>query len=139
MVFEPEGRFELPKPWGARPESVVFPCALHVLVELPVGRLVLLLKVPVGRPALKLDVPPVRPGCEADGGRFAFSADIRLELMPGFTFECADIEVFGVCDIAFIVCTPLAPTAGVVRAITLRFCTLFVGCATLLCALAAPK
>jgi len=105
------------------------------------GRLaLLLLNAPVGRPPFMfMFVEPVRPGCEADGGRFACSSDTPREFIPGFAIECAVIEVFGVCDMAFIVRTPVEPAAGVVRAITLRFCTLFVGRATLLCALAAPK
>lgn len=102
IVFEPDGRFALPKPCGARPESVVLPCALHVRLELALGRFVLLLNVPFERPAFRFAVP-LRLGCEADGGRFALSSDIRPELMPGFDIECADIDVFGVCDMAFIV------------------------------------
>ena len=132
IVLEPEGRFELPNPCGARPESVAPPCALQFRVAVPDGRFVLLLlNVPVERPAFMF-VAPVRLGCIADGGRLALSCDMRFVLNPGFDIECALIDVFGVCDIAFIVWKPFALAAGFVRAITLRFCTLFVGRATLL-------
>jgi len=77
-------RFELPNPCGARPESVVLPCAfqlrpdaggldeLLLLSEL-LGRepLALLLNEPFGRELLLLNEPFGRElcGCEAAGGR----------------------------------------------------------------------
>ena len=82
-----DGRFELPKPCGARPESVVFPCALQERVpELPV------------RPALYEDVERalLLPGCVAYGGRLAESSERRPALKPAevFDIECA-IVVLG--------------------------------------------
>ena len=101
MVLEPDGRFELPNPCGARPESVVFPWAVQARTLFD-GRVALLLNVPAGRPAFMFEAP-VRPGCVADGGRFALSCDMRLVLNLGSDIECALIDVFGVCDTPFMV------------------------------------
>ena len=65
---ELDGRLELPKPCGARPESVALPCALQARVELPERA----------------------PGCAADEGRLAESCDWRLALIP--RVESVDIE-----------------------------------------------
>jgi len=54
---------EPPKLCGARPESVLLPCAFQVRVELP------------GRAELFIDAPERAPGCVADGGRFEESRD----------------------------------------------------------------
>ncbi len=119
------GRFELPKPCGARPESVVRPCALHERLEFAVA-------------------PDRAPGCVAYGGRLEESSDWRLALKPldVFDIECAIAVVppraieplfivrDGECD---------AAAAGVVRAITLRFATLEEGVATCLPIFAAPS
>lgn len=88
------GRFVLPKPCGARPESVALPCAFQVRPEAgglevllfnePPGRepLALLLNEPFGREPLLLNEPLGRAfcGCEADGGRFDESRDCRVLL-----------------------------------------------------------
>lgn len=99
-----------PKPWGARPESVVRPCALHERTEL-----------------LDPPRPAFPPGCVAYGGRLAFSSDRRPALNPPFAFviECATVELFArppKLD-PFIVRAARCEAAGdgVVRAITLRF------------------
>ena len=60
VVCEVAGRFELPKPRGARPESVELPCAFQVRPEAG-DREALLLKEPLGRADWD---------CPADGGRF---------------------------------------------------------------------
>ena len=86
-VVEFDARLLLPKPWGARPESVVLPCAfqLRPAVELLLpGRLELLNEPPARAELVELYEPvPVRPDCVADGGRFAASCEARFEL----TFE----------------------------------------------------
>jgi hypothetical protein len=103
-------RFELPNPCGARPESVVLPCAfqlrpevggldkllllselfgcelLALLLNEPLGRelLALLLNEPLGREllALLLNEPLGREfcGCVADGGRLDDGCDGRALL-----------------------------------------------------------
>ena len=76
-------RFELPNPCGARPESVVLPCAFQLRPEAGglevllfkelLGRepLALLLNEPFGRALLLLNEPLGRAFCDcaADGGR----------------------------------------------------------------------
>ena len=56
VVREVAGRFELPNPCGARPESVELPCAFQVRPEAG-GREVLLLSELVGREPLLLNEP----------------------------------------------------------------------------------
>lgn len=77
------GRFELPKPWGARPESVALPWAFQVRPEVG-GLEVLLCKEVVGRPPLALLLKELfgrEPCiCEVDGGRFDESCDWRALL-----------------------------------------------------------
>jgi len=70
-----EERFEPPKLWGARPESVELPWAFQVRPEAG-GRGVLLLKLPFGRELLLKD-PLIREFCgwPADGGRLDESCD----------------------------------------------------------------
>ena len=46
VLIELAGRLEAPKPCGARPESVVLPCALQERPELP-GRAALFVAEPV--------------------------------------------------------------------------------------------
>jgi hypothetical protein len=80
IVFD--GRFELPKPCGARPESVTPPCALQERApELPV------------RPELYVEVERelLLPGCVAYGGRLEESSERRPALKAGeeFDMECA--------------------------------------------------
>lgn len=65
------GRLLLPKPCGARPESVLLPCALQAREE-------------VFECAAGFTEPDVRePCCIAEGGRLAESCDWRLALNPG--------------------------------------------------------
>jgi hypothetical protein len=94
------GRFELPKPCGARPESVELPWAFQarpeaggreaLLLKLLFGRepLELLLKEPFGREVLLLNVPLGREfcGCTADGGRLVENCDGRELLNPDVPF-----------------------------------------------------
>ena len=161
-VWDVAGRFELPKPCGARPESVEFPCAFQLRFEAGglepllfselVGRepLALLLNEPFGREPLLLKVPLGRAFCccPAEGGRFEDCCDgrtllKRCELFPprskfpaGLLFprlapkEPEFMVRTGMCE---------AAAAGVERATTLRFCTLFEGVATRPCAFDAPK
>jgi len=64
------GRFELPKPCGARPESVELPCALQAREE-------------VFERADEFTEPDgLEPCCMAEGGRLAESCDWRLALVP---------------------------------------------------------
>lgn len=126
-VCEVDGRFELPKPCGARPESVALPCAFQVRPEL------------VGRELFVL--PLTAPfACEEKlaGGRFAESCDWRAlfmlcvpfaprpklpaELLPARLPE--KLEELNACDGK---CE--AAAAGVDRVTTLRFCTLAEGVA----------
>lgn len=158
------GRFELPNPCGAWPESVTLPCAfqarpeaggLEVLLfnEL-VGcepLLLLLLKDPFGRELLLLSEPLGRAfcGCAAVGGRFDESCDCRALLMlcalpfpPRPKFPAGLLPPwFEETEPEFIVRTGMceAAAAGVDRATTLRFCTLVEGVATLPCVFDAPK
>jgi hypothetical protein len=122
-----DGRFELPKPCGARPESVALPCAFQ---ERPL----------VPERFAPLNDPPafVRPAC-ADGGRFAFNCDMRLELMLEFTLLRAFSDELVRAGPALFIEKCDEPAAGVVRAITLRFTTPFDGRATFERALAAPS
>jgi len=64
------GRFELPKPCGARPESVELPCALQVREEV------------FGRAAEFTEPDGLEPCCTLEGGRFAEGCDWRLALNP---------------------------------------------------------
>jgi hypothetical protein len=57
------GRFELPKPCGARPESVVLPCALQVREEV------------FARADEFTEADGLEPCEAAEGGRFAESCD----------------------------------------------------------------
>src|SRR5258708_17434958 len=89
-------RFELPKPCGARPESVVLPCAFQLRPEAGglevllfkelLGRepLALLLNEPFGRALLLLNEPLGRAPCDctADGGRLGDCCDGRALLKP---------------------------------------------------------
>lgn len=158
-------RFELPNPCGARPESVVLPCAfqlrpeaggldeLLLLSEL-FGRelLALLLNEPLGREllALLLNVPPGREfcGCAAEGGRLDDGGDGRALLKlcvlfpPRPKFPAGLLPPrFADRDAELIVRTGMceAAAAGVDRATTLRFCTLAEGVATRPRMFDAPK
>ena len=142
----------LPKPCGARPESVALPCALQVrvagrevlLLNEAGGREALLLMEDCGRTLLELNEPVFRaPCCEyAEGGRFAESCDWRAPLKPDMVWFGrlkfparfpAKLEEFmvraGKCE---------AAAEGVERATTLRFCTACDGVATRPCMLEAP-
>jgi hypothetical protein len=166
-VCEVAGRFELPNPCGAWPESVALPCAFQVRPEV-VGReplalllnelfggepLALLLNEPLGRELLALLL--IEPlGCEvcdcpaADGGRLDDSWDCRALLNPGAlfppwpTFPAGLLLPWFAAKVAeFIVRTGMceAAAAGVDRATTLRFCTLVEGVATRPWVFDAPK
>ena len=137
-VCEVDGRFELPKPWGARPESVAFPWAFQERPDVE-GREPLLLKEAGGRElfVLRLTAPFV---CEEKlaGGRFAESCDCRapfilwVPLVPRPKLPAGLLPVRlpeeleelnardGKCE---------AAAAGVERVTTLRFCTLAEGVA----------
>lgn len=151
-VWGAAGRFELPKPCGARPESVEFPCAFQLRPEAGgleallfselVGRepFALLLNEPFGRELL-LNEPLGRAFCccPADGGRFVDCRDGRTLLKRCALFpprsklpEGLLLPRFAEKDPEFIVRTGMceAAAAGVERATTLRFCTLFEGVAT---------
>ena len=145
-----DGRL-LPKPCGARPESVELPWALQVRV---VGRATLLFREDCGRTLLEalfeLNEPVFRaPNCElGEGGRLAESCDSRLPFVAGnrvlvgprprlpvlkllARFEAEPEEFMvraGRCD---------AAAAGAERATTLRFWTLCDGVATRPCMLDA--
>jgi hypothetical protein len=69
-VAEFEGRFVLPKPCGARPESVELPCALQVREEV------------FGRADEFIEPDGLEPCCMAEGGRLEESCDWRLALIP---------------------------------------------------------
>jgi hypothetical protein len=130
------GRFEPPKPCGARPESVALPCAFQDRFELP------------GRAELFIVDPERVPNCPAFGGRLAEIWDCRLALIP-FGALLEDIERAAVEEGArpaenapeFMVrageCA--AAAAGVLRAITLRFCTRAEGVAMRPFRFAAPN
>ena len=83
------GRFVLPKPWGARPESVVLPCAFQLRPEAG-GLEVLLFKELLGREplALLLNAPLGRAPCgwTAVGGRLDDSCDGRALFNAGALF-----------------------------------------------------
>jgi hypothetical protein len=131
-------RFVLPKPCGARPESVALPCAFQLRPEADCREALLLIE-PFGREFCI---------CETEGGRFDESCDCRALLNVCVVFPprpefpagllapwLADIEPefmvrTGMCE---------AAAAGVDRATTLRFCTLAEGVATLPCMFDAPK
>jgi hypothetical protein len=125
VVFD--GRFELPKPCGARPESVTLPCAFHERPVVPERF------APLNDPELL-----VRPDC-ADGGRLALSCDMRLELMLELTLLRALSEDLARAAPELFIEKCDAPAAGAVRAITLRFATPLDGRATFARALAAPS
>jgi len=163
-VCEVAGRFELPNPWGARPESVALPCAFQLrpeagglealLLSELVGRepLALLLNEPFGREPLPLLL--IEPlgrelcDCAADGGRLDESCDWRALLKPCAllpprpTFPAGLLPPwFADKEAEFIVRTGMreAAAAGVDRATTPRFCTLDEGVATRPCVFEAPK
>ena len=143
-VCEADGRLELPKPWGARPESVALPWAFHERPDVE-GREPLLLKEAGGRELFVLRLTALFV-CEEKlaGGRFAESCDCRApfvpfaprpklpgELLPARLPE--KLEEFnardGKCE---------AAAAGVERVTTLRFWTLAEGVAMWPFRLAAP-
>jgi len=137
LVVCEAGRFELPNPCGARPESVELPCAFQVRPE-AADREELLLKEPLGRAACN---------CPADGGRFAESCDCRAPLKvcalfaPRLKFPAGLLPArFAEKPPEFMVRTGMceAAAAGVERATTLRFCTLEDGVATRPCMFVAP-
>jgi len=158
-------RFELPNPCGARPESVVLPCAfqlrpgagdleplLFILFSELFGRepLALLLKEPFGRALLLLNEPLGRAPCDctADGGRLDDCCDGRALLKPCAVFPPRLTLPAGLLpprfvekEPEFIVRTGMweAAAAGVDRATTLRFCTLAEGVATRPRVFDAPK
>jgi hypothetical protein len=74
---ELDGRLELPKPCGARPESVVLPCALQVRPEVPPGR------------AELFTVPERAPYGPVVGGRLVESCDWRFALILGEWLDIA--------------------------------------------------
>ena len=135
-VCDVEGRFELPKPCGARPESVTLRCAFQERPEFD-GRAVfeLPLTEPFGREE------------KLAGGRLAESCDWRAllrfcaplkpraklpaEVLPGRLPEKP--EELNACEGR---CE--AAAAGVERVTTLRFCTLAEGVAMRPCMLEAP-
>src|SRR5215471_19350978 len=76
------GRFELPNPWGARPESLLLPCADQERTA-PLGRLELLRDGELA----------CAPCCvTAEGGRLAESWAWRFAFRPGWVLpiEWAD-------------------------------------------------
>jgi hypothetical protein len=147
-------RFELPKPCGARPESVVLPCAfqlrpgagdleplLFMLFSELFGRepLALLLKEPFGRAPCD---------CTVDGGRLDDCCEGRALLKPWavlpprLTLPAGLFPPrFAEKEPEFIVRTGMweAAAAGVDRATTLRFCTLAEGVAMRPRVFDAPK
>ena len=126
-------RFELPKPCGARPESVELPCAFHAREEL------------FGRADEFTEPDGLEPCCMLEGGRLAESCDLRLPLNPGEVppgrAVLAAVELPGLRVELFMVRAGRweADAAGAVRAITLRFCTLAEGVATRPWELEAPR
>lgn len=164
-VCEVAGRFEMPKPCGARPESVALPWAFQVRPEAGGLDELLLLRELFGRePAALLLIEPLgreplvlllnealgREFCDwaADGGRLDDSCDCRALLNPGAlfplwpTFPAGLLLPWFADKVAeFIVRTGMweAAAAGVDRATTLRFCTLVEGVATRPCMFDAPK
>jgi len=162
VVCEVAGRFELPNPCGARPESVALPCAFQVrpeaggrevlLLSELVGRepFALLLNEPFGREALLLNEPLGRAFCDcpAEGGRFDDCCDGRTLLKrcallpPRAKLPLGPLPPrLAEKDPEFIVRTGMceAAAAGVDRATTLRFCTLLEGVATRPRVLDPPK
>jgi hypothetical protein len=156
------GRFEPPKPCGARPESVALPWAFQLRPETGgrepllfnelVGRepLTLLLKEPFGRELLLLNEPLERAPCDcpAVGGRLDDGCDGRALLNAGAWFPPRPklpaglfVPRFADMEPEFNVRTGMweAAAAGVDRATTLRFCTLAEGVATRPCMLDAPR
>jgi len=74
-----------------------------------------------GRFAPLTEAPPLlRPDC-AEGGRFAFSCDMRFALMLEFVLLRAFSDEFVRAPPALFSEKCEAPAAGVVRAITFRF------------------
>ncbi len=155
-------RFELPKPCGARPESVVLPCAFQLRPEAGglevllfkelLGRepLALLLNEPFGRALLLLNEPLGRAPCDctADGGRLGDCCDGRALLKPCAVFPPRLTLPAGLLppwfaekEPEFMVRTGMweAAAAGVDRATTLRFCTLAEGVAMRPRVFDAPK
>ena len=142
VVREVAGRFELPNPCGAWPESVELPCAFQVRPEAEgrevlllselVGRepFALLLNEPFGREPLLLNEPLGRAfwDCPAEGGRLDESCDSRPLLNPCVLLPPRLAEK----EPEFMVRTGMceAAAAGVERATTLRFWTLLEGVAT---------
>jgi len=126
-------RFELPKPCGARPESVELPCAFHAREEL------------FGRADEFTEPDGLEPCCMAEGGRFVESCDWRLALnpdeVPPGRVVLAAVELPGLRVELFMVRAGRweADAAGAVRATTLRFCTLAEGVATRPWELEAPR
>jgi hypothetical protein len=128
-----DGRFELPKPRGARPESVELPCAFQVREEA------------LERGDELIEPGVLEPCCMAEGGRLEESCDWRLvpkpdEVPPDRPVPAA-AELPRLRLELFIVRTGKweADAAGAVRAITLRFCTLEEGVATRPWELEAPR
>jgi hypothetical protein len=151
------GLLELPNPAGARPRSVVLPCASQLRVPLLTRWLPGLFAAPL---------PDRAPFCIAAGGRACSSSRWRgvmaaLLEFPARAFgmllagRCTDpfagrfaaelprsFPVRPAAKLAeFIVrtCDREAPAAGAVRATTARFCTDPEGRATLALVLAAPN
>lgn len=162
VVCEVAGRFELPNPCGARPESVELPCAFQVRLEaggreaLLLSELVerepftLLLNEPFGREPLLLNEPLGRAFCDcpAEGGRFGECCDGRTLLKPCALLPPRPKFPAGPLPPRFAEKAPEfkvrtgmceAAAAGVERATTLRFCTLEEGVATRPCEFEAPK
>jgi hypothetical protein len=162
VVCDVAGRFELPNPCGARPESVELPCAFQLrpeaggrealLLSELVGRepFALLLIEPFGREPLLLNEPLGRVFCDcpAEGGRFDDCCDGLMLLKPCALLPPRAKLPLGLLpprlaekEPEFMVRTGMreAAAAGVERATTLRFWTLEEGVATRPCALDVPK
>lgn len=132
-AVEFEGRFALPKPCGARPESVELPCALQAREEV------------FERADEFTEADGLEPCCKAEGGRLEESCDWRLAPIPDGVPADRPVpaagELPGLRVELFMVRTGKwdADAAGAVRAITLRFCTLAEGVATRPWELEAPR
>lgn len=109
------GRFVLPKPCGARPESVELPCALQAREEV------------FGRADEFSEADGLEPCEAAEDGRLVESCDWRLALnpdeVPADRAVLAAVELPGLRAELFMVRAGRreAEAAGAVRAITLRF------------------
>ena len=143
-VCELPGRLELPKPCGARPESVTLPCAFQERFDAEL-RAPLLLNEAGGRELiLPLTEPFARtPLLKEAGGRFAESCDWRAAAKLCVLFAPPPklpAELLPRLPEKLIACDGRreAPAAGVERVTTLRFWTPAEGVAMRPCKLEAP-